>query len=68
MPVKVGKTVRDVDVIDGEMIDGSVIDVVPSVRLCRRGPTWRLSGLVDVELGAELMRGRGRLDGHGPVI
>lgn len=31
------------------------IDVVPSVRLFRQGPTWHLSGLVDVDLGAELM-------------
>jgi hypothetical protein len=31
------------------------IDVVPSVTLCRQGPSWRLTGLMDVELGAELM-------------
>jgi hypothetical protein len=31
------------------------IDVVPSVRLCRQGPTWHLSGLVDIDLGPELM-------------
>ncbi len=31
------------------------IVVMPSVRLIRQGPSWRLSGLLDVELGAELM-------------
>ncbi|MCU1345525.1 MAG: hypothetical protein JWL70_1791 [Acidimicrobiia bacterium] len=31
------------------------IDVVPSVKLVREGPMWHLSGLVDLDLGAELM-------------
>jgi hypothetical protein len=31
------------------------IDLVPSVRLFREGPTWHLSGLMDMDLGAELM-------------
>jgi hypothetical protein len=33
----------------------NTIDVLPSVQLFREGPTWHLAGLVDMDLGAELM-------------
>jgi hypothetical protein len=38
-----------------ETIDTQAIDLVPSVSLFRQGPTWHLGGLVDIDLGAELM-------------
>jgi hypothetical protein len=44
---------RSVQPAEGDEME--TIDLVPSVRLFREGPTWHLSGLVDADLGAELM-------------